>query len=86
MYTYILCFCSKDVGVTNVLFSAEEKFLAAALRYDTHYHIVIHRIGAILHFDWLKYSQYISSYTASSEKQNGGTKTERVLFQKKRNF
>ena len=26
-------FFSKDVGVTSVLFSAEEKFLAAALRY-----------------------------------------------------
>lgn len=29
----IVCVFSKDVGVTNVLFSAQEKFLAAALRY-----------------------------------------------------
>jgi hypothetical protein len=39
------------------------------------YNTVIHRIWAVLQSDWLNYSSYISSYTASSEKQDGGPKT-----------
>jgi hypothetical protein len=45
------------------------------LCYITFYNIVIHRILAVLQSDWLNYSPYISSYTASSEKQDGGPKT-----------
>ena len=43
------------------------------------YNIAIHRIWAVLQSDWLNYSPYISSYTAISEKQDGGPKTTRVL-------
>jgi hypothetical protein len=46
--------------------------------------IVIHRIWAFLQSDWLNYSPYISSYTASSEKQDGGPKITRVLRSRKR--
>ena len=39
---------------------------------------------AILKSDWLNYSQYISSYTSSSKKQDGGPKTTRVLRSRKK--
>jgi hypothetical protein len=48
------------------------------------YNIVIHRIWAVLQSDWLNYSPYISSYTASSEKQDGGPKTTWVLRSRKK--
>jgi hypothetical protein len=48
------------------------------------YNIVIHRIWAVLQSDWLNYSPYISSYTASSEKQDGGRKTTWVLWSRKK--
>jgi hypothetical protein len=49
-----------------------------------YYNIVIHHIWAVLQSDWLNYWPYISSYTASSEKQDGGPKTTRVLRSRKK--
>jgi hypothetical protein len=69
----------------SLAFGADDWFLKyRKTRAISYYNIVIHRMWAVLQSDWLNYSPYISSYTASSEKQDGGPKTTRVLQSRKK--